>query len=192
MKHALYSIALLLLAASPAFAQEATQWTMLKEKSTLSFAALYGKDTIEGSFPGFSAEIAFSPDALKESHIAVTIPVADFVADDYDAKEYLPEEEWLDTEHYKAARFTSDTITQTGENTYQASGVLTIKDISHPLTLPFTLTLSQDGTHAFAEGQTALFRRDYKIGQGEWEDTTLLADKVVLRFHVEASRVMQP
>lgn len=186
MKYAAASVALLF--AAPAIAQDAPRWKMDAGKSTLTFSVAYEKDKIEGAFPGFSAEITFAPDALEKSRIEVSIPVADFTSDDYDAKEYLPEEAWLDTEHYKAAKFVSEEITRTGENAYLAKGTLTLKKIAKPLELPFTLTFSNDEKQAVAEGKTTLSRAIYGIGKGEEETAAMLGDAVTVRFYIEARR----
>lgn len=186
MKYAAAFLALFF--AVPATAQDAPRWEMNAAKSTLTFSVAYEKDKIEGAFPGFTAEIAFDPDALEKSRIDVRVPVGGFTTDDYDAEEYLPEEAWLNTEHYKTARFVSEKITKTGENAYLAKGTLTLKDSTRPLELPFTLSISEDGTRATAEGTASLSRLAYGIGKGEEETATQLADTVTVAFHVEARK----
>lgn len=184
----LYAGLFLVFSTTSAQAQDAPRWEMEAGKSTLAFSVPYDKDTIEGTFPGFSAEIYFSPDAPERGRIEVSVPVADFSSEDYDAREYLPEEAWLDTEHYKTAKFLSKEIVKTGNNAYLAKGALALKDIKQPLEVPFTLNVSEDGRHAVAKGAATLSRLTYAIGKGEEEDAALLADAVTVRFHVEARK----
>jgi len=75
-------------------------------------------------------------------------------------------------------------VTGTGNN-LQATGDLTIRGIKKPLKFPVKIqTLA--GKHTFT-GKTQIKRLEYKVGaDGEWGDTSLVADEVVIDFKLVA------
>ena len=80
----------------------------------------------------------------------------------------------LDADFFNAATF--PTAVFTGDiladgDTYLADGTLTIKDISVPVSLPFSLTL--DGDTATMNGAITLDRRTFEIGQSMNDETNL-------------------
>ena len=44
-----------------------------------------------------------------------------------------------------------------------------------------------EGEEARAEGGLVIKRLDYGIGQGDWEDTSLVADEVEIFFEIKAT-----
>ena len=44
------------------------------------------------------------------------------------------------------------------------------------------VTLAQAGTNATASGAFAIKRLDFKIGDGDWKDTSMVANDVQIRF----------
>lgn len=165
----------------------AAVWQVDAAKSSIEFTALYGTDEVKGSFPEFSASINFDPEQLETSTISVEIPLETFATEDDDAKENLAEEDWFDVAEHPTATFVSSDIQAAGGNRYVAHGTLTLKGISAPLTLPFTLTLSEDKRTATAESSTRVSRLAYKIGEGEWETSDIIKDDVKLRIHIQAT-----
>jgi polyisoprenoid-binding protein YceI len=71
---------------------------------------------------------------------------------------------------------------------YVANGTLTIKDISLPLSLPFTLTI--DGDVATMFGTASIDRRDFKIGDN-MSDESNLAFAVAVDISLSATRAGQ-
>jgi polyisoprenoid-binding protein YceI len=63
---------------------------------------------------------------------------------------------------------------------YVATGALTIKGASQPITAPFTL--NEAGNTRTVEGQFTMKRLAFKIGEGPWSDTDTVADEVLVRF----------
>lgn len=186
MKRLWVYLALLVLPVS-ALAQ-APAWTLAPEGNSLGFTARYGTDRITGTFQQFKADIALDPEQPQTGRIRVSVDMQSLSTEDADAAEYLPQEEWLDSATHPRAVFVSDRITRSEDGRYRAEGTLTMKDISAPVTLSFTLQLTPDGTQAEAEGRATLSRLSYQIGQGEWASTDLLKDTVTLRFKLKATK----
>lgn len=187
MKRLWWAYLALLVLPMSALAQ-APAWTLTPEGNTLGFTARYGTDKITGSFQQFEAEITLDPKQPETGRIRVSVDMQSLSTEDADASEYLPQEEWLDSAAHPHAVFVSDTITRSDDGRYRAEGTLTMKDISAPVKLSFTLQLTEDGMHAEAKGRAQLSRLSYQIGGGEWASTDLLKDAVTLRFKLKATR----
>ena len=84
--------------------------------------------------------------------------------------------DYFDSATFPTATFTAEI--ERLENSYAATGTLTIRDQSVPVTLPFTLGL--EGDIATMKGNLSLDRLDFGIGQG-------LADESSLAFAVSVN-----
>ncbi len=84
--------------------------------------------------------------------------------------------DYFDSATFPTATFTAEI--ERLENSYAATGTLTIRDRSVPVTLPFTLGL--EGDIATMKGSLSLDRLDFGVGQG-------LADESSLAFAVSVN-----
>jgi polyisoprenoid-binding protein YceI len=87
---------------------------------------------------------------------------------------------WLDIESFPKAKFVASAVRSTGPGKYEATGPLTIKGATQNITAPFTLV--DAGGMRTVDGQFALKRLQFKIGDGPWSDTETVADEVAVRF----------
>ncbi len=180
---AVFTLLCLLPAAAHA---QVPQWKLVADGAVVEFTATYGQDPITGNFTATDADIHLDPQQPETGSIRVTVPMASLTTQDEDAAEYLPQDVWLDSAAYPQAVFVSENIRTDGKGGYLAEGSLTLKGITAPLSLAFTLKLSEDSTQAEAEGSAELSRLAYKVGEGEWESTDQLKDAVTLRFRLQA------
>ena len=178
----------LFLFATPA-AADMQQWNMLHEKSTITFRPKQMGTEFKGTFDTFSATIAFDPDnpAASKAIIGIQIGTAHTGAADRD--ENLKGKDWFDVAQFPDAKFETTSFRKTGADTYVAEGTLTVRNISLPVTLPFKLSIVQDAggkTTATADGTVTLDRSKFKIGTGQWADTSIIANEVPIDIHVVA------
>ena len=136
-------------------------WQIDKQKSALTFQADHN-GPFTGHFSHFDAAINLNPDNPENGAIHAIVALASIDAGDSDRNANLPLADWFDMNAFPTAKFISTEITKTDAG-YAAAGELTIKGISQPATLTFTLDI-QDGT-AHALGQLELDRRDFKLGE---------------------------
>ena len=82
------------------------------------------------------------------------------------------------------AVFQSDDFVKTSTNTYEARGTLTMKEKTQPLTLPFTL----DITDAKAEmsGTLTLDRTLWEVGTGAWATDEWVSTDVIVNVKISA------
>lgn len=176
---------MVLLASAPA---AAARWTVVPEKSRLSFTAVQAEAPFTGEFKRFVAKIAFDPDALDQSKAVVTVDLASAVTGASDRDEALPAAVWFNVAEHPKATFETTGFRSLGEGRYAADATLTIKGTTRDVTLPFTLTIS--GGTAHAEGSLTIDRLDFNVGTGDfstgkWIDreVTVTVDLVATKAH---------
>jgi polyisoprenoid-binding protein YceI len=142
---------------------------------------------VEGRFKKFDAQIAFDPAKPEASKIAFTIDVASasFGAPETDAE--LPKATWFSTAKFPQATFQSTAVKGNGPGKIEVTGKLTIKGNVRDVVVPVVLT--QAGPITTATGTFVLKRLAFKIGEGEWADTSMVADDVQVKFKLALTGV---
>lgn len=176
-------------AAPPAAAQQAVPWTVDHGQSRLGFLFTQSGSQYQGSFSDWTADIVFDREDLANSSIAITIGMGSVTTGSDDRDGLLRSSMLFDTFTFPEARFLAEELVATGENSFEARGQLTIRDVTRDVVLPFTLSEVQDAAEAVrAEGRLDINRLDYGVGQGQWQDTSMVADAVAVVFEVLATR----
>lgn len=167
----------------PAFAQA----RVIPAQSQISFVAKEMGVPVEGKFGKWTADIAFDPKKPEAGKVGFTIATASasFGSPETDAE--VPKPEWFGVAKFPTATFASTAIKAQGGGRFGVGGKLTIKGTTRDVVVP--IALSQAGATTTATGQFTLRRNDYKIGEGEWTDTSQLADEVIVRFKIALSGV---
>jgi polyisoprenoid-binding protein YceI len=171
--------------ALPAAAAPPT-WVVQRPASTIGFTGSMNGQAFNGSFGQWNAQIAFDPKDLAGSHIAVTIDTASARTGDETRDEALPTPDWFNAKAFARATFVSRTITAAGPGRYVAQGDLTIRNVTRPVSLPFTLAIT--GDTAKAAGSLAIDRSAFGVGQGQWKTGEAVGLKVQVNVSVTAGR----
>jgi polyisoprenoid-binding protein YceI len=182
-----------LLALGPAaLAQEtAPEWAMKRAESALTFTADQSGSPIEGRFERFEAAIFFDPADPEAGRVEVTIHMASATTDDSMRDDTLKSEDLFHVEAYPTATFSADRFEKAdGDDAYRAPGELTLRGVTRPVTLPFTLAIEGEGpgATAHAEGTITIDRLDFGVGQGDWAETDTVADPVDIGIDIRAVR----
>ncbi|MCZ2292783.1 MAG: YceI family protein [Burkholderiales bacterium] len=135
---------------------------------------------VEGRFGRFDAQIALDPRRPETGRVSMSIDTgsARFGAAEIDVEVGKPV--WLSTAKFPQASFQSSAIKALGGGRFEVSGQLSIKGSTQPLVVPVQIT--QSGASSTASGSFAIKRLAFKVGDGEWADTSLVADEVQVRF----------
>lgn len=168
-----------------AWAAPAT-WVVDKAASKLAFRSGYSGEPFEGRFGRWDAQIQFDPAQLAASKAVVTVDIASATTGDGTKDEYLPSDDWFSTRKFPTATFATRAIKSLGGNRYQAEGDLTLKGVSRPVTLPFTLAIN--GDVARMNGQVSLNRTVFGVGQGEFKSAETVPFDVVVVVDLTARR----
>ena len=175
--------ALALAAALPVFAQQ----KLLPAQSEIAFTARQIGVPVEGKFRKFDAQVAFDPKNLAASKIGFTVDIGSATMGNAEADAELPKTEWFNTKAFPQATFQSSKVTALGGGKFDVDGKLTIKGASQDVKVPVTLT--QSGPTTTAVGAFKIKRLQFKIGDGEWKDTSMVADDVDVKFKLALSGV---
>ncbi|PIF76341.1 polyisoprenoid-binding protein YceI [Variovorax sp. 54] len=154
---------------------------LVPEKSQIAFVSKQMGVPVEGSFKRFDAQVAFDPKKPEGGSVVLQIDTASagFGIPMSDAE--LPKPTWFDTAHFPQASFRSTAIKALGEGRFEMAGKLTIKGVSKVVTVPVSIT-SSGGAYSVATGTLTIQRLDYKVGDGEWTDTSVVGNEVQVRF----------
>jgi polyisoprenoid-binding protein YceI len=170
--------ALLGTAAPPTFAQAAAQ--LVPAQSEIVFTTRQMGVPVEGRFGKFSAQIALDPKQPASGRVAFTIDTgsARFGAAETDAE--VPKPAWLNVPKFPQASFESTAIKALGGGRFEVAGKLTIKGTAQNVVVPVSVV--QSGASSTATGTFTIQRLAFKVGEGEWADTQVVANEVAVRF----------
>jgi polyisoprenoid-binding protein YceI len=180
------ALAWTLLSPLAAMAAAPPAWVVDKSASALRFSSSMGGEAFSGAFRRWDADIRFDPADLAASSVTATIDVASAATGSPDRDQALPTDAFFDAPAFPRATFVAHGFTALGGGRYQASGVLTLRGVSKPLVLPFTL--ATQGAQAKMAGQVAINRLAFGVGQGEFKATTAIPAAVTVSVAILARR----
>ena len=160
---------------------------LVPAQSAVNFEAKQMGVPLKGHFKKFDAKIAFDaakPEASK-IHFSIDTGSATMGAKETDAE--LPKADWFNVAKFPQATFDSSAVKALGGGKFQVDGTLTIKGNAQKVSLPVTLT--QSGATTTASGTLPLKRLTFKIGDGDWKDTSMVADEVTVQFKLALTGV---
>jgi len=141
---------------------------------------------VEAPFKRFSAQIDYDAAKPELAKASVEIDTASLDVGDPDMNKEVAKKEWFNAAQFPKATFVSSKITPAGAGKLTVSGKLIIKgraaDVSFPLTVK-----TEAGKEVF-EGALPIKRLTYTVGEGEWKDTSMVADDVIIKFRVTATK----
>jgi polyisoprenoid-binding protein YceI len=142
---------------------------------------------VDGTFKKFNAQLNFDPAKPTAGSANLSIDTSSYDLGDDTYNQQAHGRDWFDTEHFPTATFVSSSIAPAGgANQFKVSGKLTIKGKSQDVVVPVTVT-QQGATQTF-DGSLPIKRTQFDIGTGEWKDTSVVADEVVIKFHIVAAK----
>ena len=135
---------------------------------------------VEGKFGKFSAQIALDPKKPETGTVSFSIDTgsARFGSAELDAE--VPKATWLNVPRFPQASFQSSAIKAAGPGRFDVTGKLTIKGAVHDVMVP--VQLAQAGSTSTATGAFTIKRLEFKVGEAEWADTSMLANDILVRF----------
>ncbi|AWI80071.1 MAG: polyisoprenoid-binding protein [Betaproteobacteria bacterium HGW-Betaproteobacteria-13] len=139
---------------------------------------------MDGKFDRFAANIRFDPAHPEAGRAAFDIEVASIDTGSTEGNEEVKTRTWFNTAAHPLARFESTAFKALGDKRYEVAGKLTIKGQTRNVTAPFTF--EAQGTAATVKGSLKLKRNDFAIGEGEWADTTIVANEIQINFQLRA------
>ena len=148
--------------------------------------------TVRGAFTEFSGTAHLDTATPSASSVTLQIATASIDTGTPDRDAHLRSPDFLDVERYPQMVFVSTGVEQVEDEVYQVTGDLTIKDVTRPVSVDFTLTGSaQDpfgNTRVGFEGALAIKRSDWGLTWNALLDTggVLVSDRIQIEFDVSA------
>ena len=178
--------ALLALCAPPVQAQPAPA-VLAAAGSEVAFTTRQLGVPVDGRFGKFTAQVALDPRKPETGKVSFSIDTASarFGSAELDAE--VPKPVWLSAAKFPQAVFQSSAIKGLGGGKFEVAGKLTIKGAARDILVPVQLV--QSGPQSTATGAFVIKRLDFKVGEGEWTDTSMLANDVQVRFKLLLSGV---
>lgn len=154
-------------------------------KSTVSATFKQMNVPVEAKFKKFSAQIDYDAAKPETSKAAMEIDIASFDLGDPEYNREVLKKEWFNAAQFPKASFVSTAIKSDGSGKMNVSGKLTIKGKTADVQFP--AIVKKDGTATVFEGTLPIKRLAFNIGEGEWKDTSMVADEVLIKFRIAGS-----
>ena len=165
----------------------AAQQTLIPAQSTLGFTFKQMGVSVDGKFNKFTAQVSFDPAKLATSKVSFTVDIASATLGLPEIDAELPKAPWFNTAKFPQATFASSAIKSLGGTKFEVAGKLSIKGVSQDVVVPVTMT--QAGAVTTATGVLSIKRLAYKMGEGDWADTSMVADDVQVKFKLALNGV---
>jgi polyisoprenoid-binding protein YceI len=169
--------ALLLLIGLSVSAQQ--KLTPVDAESKVKFVIKNFAINTNGQVSGLKGQIIFDKNKPANSSFDVTADVATINTDNARRDNHLRGEDFFDVARYPTIRITGKPVLVKG-NSYILKGSLTMKNVTKPIEIPFTVV--PQGSGFIFEGAFRINRLDYKVG-GE---SATMADELNITLQVLA------
>ena len=151
-------------------------------KSSVSAVFKQMNVPVEAKFKRFNAQIDFDSAKPEMSKASVEIDIPSFDLGDTEYNKEVQKKEWFNGAQFPKASFVSTALKPASGGKYDVTGKLTIKGRTADVSFP--LILKKEGASQVFEGALPIKRLTFNIGEGEWKDTSMVADEVVIKFRV--------
>ena len=159
---------------------------IVADKSEIAFTVKQMGVKFDGRFRKWSADIVFRPQALAQSRAQVDVDLGSIDLASEDSEAEARGRQWFDAAKYPVAHFVSTAIRDAGNGRYEVVGRLTMKGMTHDCVVPITVRADASGQR-IAEGTFSLKRLDYKVGEGEWADPSIVDNEIQVRVRMVLS-----
>lgn len=163
------------------------QQALVPAQSSIHFTAKQLGVPLNGHFKQFAAQIHFDTAKPEASKIHFTVDTGSATMGSKETDSNLMGADWFNIAKFPKATFDSSAVKALGGGKYQVDGTLTIKGNAQKVSLPVQLT--QSGATTTAAGSLQLKRLPFKIGDGDWADTSMVADDVTVQFKLALTGV---
>ena len=163
---------------------------LLPAQSEIVFTSRQMGVPVEGRFRRFDAQVAFDPRQPEAGRVTLTVDLASVAMGAAESEAEVAKPGWFNTAAFPQASFQSGAIKAAGPGRFEMAGKFTLKGQTRELTVP--VSLAQAGGQSVASGSFVVKRLDYRIGDGDWADTSLVANDVQVRFKLALSGLPAP
>lgn len=148
---------------------------------------------VRGRFAEFDGAITFAPDAPADSSVTFTIQTRSIDTNQAQRDEHLRSADFFDVEKFPVLTFKSTAVAARGDNQFDVTGELTMRDVTKTIVLPVAyLGAAKDpwGKDKVAfETEITLNRKDYGLNWNAALETGgfLVGDDVKVSLSIQAA-----
>ncbi|WP_188934382.1 YceI family protein [Dyadobacter endophyticus] len=142
------------------------QTTKIVSGST-KFSVKFILGTCNGTFDAPRGEAVFNEKNPENASFDVKIAAGTFKTNNNSRDKDLKGDKYFWVEKYPDIHFKSSKVEKKGDK-YQATGTLTMRDVSKTVALPFDAKKNADGSYSLTSSFD-INRLDYKIGEKDWK-----------------------
>lgn len=163
-----------------AHVQAPTPTKLVAAQSEIKFQIKQSGVPVDGKFARFDAQLMLDPKAPQTGSVTLSIDSASATVGFAESDAELPGAKWFNAAKFPRAVFQSSAIKGLGDGRFQVTGKLALKGTMQDLVIP--VSIAQAGDVSTATGEFVVKRLDFKIGESEWADVSLVANDVRVRF----------
>lgn len=134
---------------------------------------------VSGVFKKFSGDVVFDPAKPQATRANLTLQTNSFDLGEAQYNKEVAGPDWFDAQKHPQALFKITAVKALATG-LQGEGELTLRGVTRKLVFPVTVAV-KSGVQTFT-GKATIKRLDFGVGQGDWSDTALVADAVVIDF----------
>ncbi len=156
-------------------------------KSEIAFSMKQMGVNFDGRFRKWTGDVMFDASALDKSRAQFDIDLASIDLASTESEDEAKGPLWFNTAKFPVAHFASTSIRSVGNDRYEIAGKLSLKGITRDCVVPVAIKSDAAGNRT-AEGAFSLKRLDYKVGEGEWADTSTVDNDIRVRVRIVLER----
>ncbi len=164
-----------------------TTWKADAAHSSVGFKIRHFFSKVPGSFSKIDATLVFDPENVDANSVMATIEAASIQTGNDRRDNHLRNPDFFQVEVFPKITFKSTAWKKTGENTFDITGDLTIKDVTKPVTLKATLLGTGPGPRGKQvtgwEASTTINRQEFGVTYAN----AALGDEVEVEIQFEAN-----
>jgi polyisoprenoid-binding protein YceI len=160
---------------------------LILSQSSVGFVSRQMGVPVIGKFKRFEVQSTFDPKKPEAGQVSLTIDLTSADLGNAETEGELKKPGWFDSAKRSHASFISSTIKSVGAGKFEIDGQLSIKGATQRVVVPIAVTQSGDTTQA--SGAFQIKRIDFKVGDGEWNDVSIVANEVQVNFKLALTGV---
>ena len=163
------------------------QQKLVPGESEIAFISKQLGVPVSGKFKKFDAEVSFDPKKPEAAKVNFTVDLLSADIGNSETETELKKPGWFNSAKVPTATFQSSSVKSVGPGKFEFSGKLSVKGFSQQVAVPVTVTQSSGKSRVV--GSFNLKRLDFKIGDGDWNDVTLVANEVVVNINLSLTGI---
>lgn len=171
-----------LLAAAALAQTQAQAQAVDPAKSQITFGFRQENVPGEGRFRKFTAQVSFDAARPEATRAAIEVDVTSVDLGDPGWNSDIQGASWFNTRQHPRASFVAAGARALPGGRFEAPAQFTLKGVTRDVVATFTARADAGGT--LLEGSVPVRRADFRIGEGAWADTSVVANEVAVRFRI--------